>query len=173
MKNEFKGGYQCFKYPSRNICIYIHIHTHVFKKNAWECMTHIFCPLLSPCVILSWRSLQVGINPSALCTAVPPWDTQVVSHPGEHGAGPWAGGVLPSRLVLGRPRCQLLCPRPPAGEAGSVVPRPTAAPRPPGGIDQDFHMNQQVPLEFRVLNTENLGRNILGVDTMPYWIFAL
>lgn len=41
------------------------------------------------------------------------------------------------------------------------------------GSDQDFHMNQQVPLEFRVLNTENLGRNILGVDTMPYWIFAL
>lgn len=37
----------------------------------------------------------------------------------------------------------------------------------PGPI-QDFHVNQQVPLESKPLDTENLGRNLLAVDTILY-----
>nr|XP_058892123.1 uncharacterized protein LOC131740382 [Kogia breviceps] len=91
---------------------HIYIYTHIFKKCLGLYDTHILPIAFSMCNCI--LKVTPGWHQS-ICSvyAVPPWDTQVVSHPGEHGAGPGAGGALPSRLLLGRPRCQLLCPCPP------------------------------------------------------------
>lgn len=98
------------------ICTYTPIYLKKKTENEWEHKIYMFYPLLFPCIISSWGSFPIGINPSANLSQNCPLPCPPVGahcpwgHMLTQGAGERDAGACPSSHMVFSPPPSALPP---------------------------------------------------------------